>query len=118
MCRMARLLLFSILLFTLQTSYADAGMTGTGMYYPSTDAGGYASWWAKTIGYGEKCHLGHDFNAPEGSDVYAITSGVVHSASMSVGGYGLNNTPGGAIVIEHKDYAFQGEKADNRLFRR
>lgn len=67
------------------------------MILPCTDAGGYRKYGFKA---GDKLHCGHDFNAPEGTPIKAITKGVV-IFSDEVQGFGSFGKPGGVIAIKH-----------------
>lgn len=51
-----------------------------------------------------KYHNGHDFDCPEDTEVFAVTDGEV-LFSFRVNGFGSLNpsTPGGVIVIKHRD---------------
>ena len=64
---------------------------------PCPDAGGYRSW----LGGPNKNHLAHDYNAPEGTKVKAISDGTVWEKYTNISGFGSEGKPGPAIWIKH-----------------
>jgi hypothetical protein len=85
--------------------------------YPNN--GGYYGWLSKPV---STYHVGIDFPAPAGTNVYAIRDGIVRVASTTASGYGQlsPSKPGPAIVIAHKDddgntfYALYGHASFNK----
>lgn len=65
---------------------------------PCPDAGGYRSW----LGGPNKNHLGHDYNAPAGTEVKAIANGTVWYVGLNISGFGSEGKPGPAIWIKHR----------------
>ncbi len=65
---------------------------------PCTDAGGYYGW----LGGPNKNHLAHDYNAPEGTKVKAISDGTVCATYTNISGFGSEGKPGPAIWIKHR----------------
>jgi len=65
---------------------------------PCDDAGGYYSW----LGGPNKNHLAHDYNAPEGTKVKAISDGIVWEKYTDISGFGSEGKQGPAIWIKHR----------------
>jgi hypothetical protein len=65
---------------------------------PCSDSGGYYGW----LGGPNKDHLGHDYNAPAGTKVKAISDGTVWNTYTNISGFGSEGKPGPAIWIKHR----------------
>jgi Tol biopolymer transport system component len=68
---------------------------------PCPDAGGYRTWLKEPDGTYIN-HLGHDYNAPAGTEVKAIADGNVTEIRLDVSGFGSEDTNGPLIWIKHR----------------
>jgi murein DD-endopeptidase MepM/ murein hydrolase activator NlpD len=75
-----------------------------GWYWPigSEDFGSYAGFLTSR---GATVHVAQDMHAPQGHPVYAIGDGTVWISRADTGGYGVNGTPGGCVIIVHRTAA-------------
>jgi len=86
---------------------------------PCPDAGGYRGW----LGGPAKNHLGHDYRTPAGTDVKAISDGVVWRVDLNVPGFGSEGKPGALIWLKHRlasghyFYALYGHVTPDRKLR-
>ncbi len=68
---------------------------------PCLDNGGYRTWLKEPDGSYIN-HLGHDYNAPAGTEIKAIADGIVSEIRLDVEGFGSEDTKGPLVWIKHR----------------
>lgn len=92
-----------IMAFNIQAIQAETEQTPTDWCWPTGKVDlegllGFMEWNQAYNGW----HLGHDFKLDQSMPVYALADGEVVLSRTDVEGYGLDRTPGGALVARFK----------------